>query len=281
MDPDTDGLPAGTSIGRAALRVADLEDVAAFYREVVGLDRLERTDSRAVLGAGDTPMLVLERDPDAPPRKSTGAGLYHNAFRVPSRAALGDALGRIRDRWHLDGASDHGVSEALYLTDPADNGVEIYRDRPRDEWPRGDDGSVQMGTDPLDMDGVRAAAAGDSGVPAATDLGHVHLEVTSLDGFRECYVETLGFEIQMEVPAAAFVSAGGYHHHVGANTWHQRSGPAEGQGLDWFEIVLPSASALDAVRERVAASRFGLTEREEGIAVTDADGIDVRLRAED
>lgn len=281
MDPDTDVLPAGTRIGRTALRVGDLDSLTAFYRDVVGLAVQRRTDARAVLGAGETPLLVLERGADAPARGPNGAGLYHNAFRVPSPAALGDALGRIRDRWPLDGASDHGVSEALYLTDPEDNGVEIYRDRPREEWPRGEDGRVRMGTDPLALDTVAAAAGGDAGVPAGSDLGHVHLEVTSLDAFRACYVDVFGFEVQVTVPAAAFVSAGGYHHHVGANTWHERTAPAEGRGLDWFEVRLPSTAALDGLRDRVEASQFGLHEREEGLAVTDADGIEVRFRVQE
>jgi catechol 2,3-dioxygenase len=286
-------LPAETRIGRAALRVADLDETAAFYRDVVGLAVLDRDAERATLGVDGTPLLVLERDADRPARGRTDAGLFHTAFRVPSRAALGEALGRVRERWRLDGASDHLVSEALYLDDPEGNGVEIYRDRPREEWPTDGDGTVRMATEPLDVEGVAAAASAggrtDSAgpvdrVPAGTDVGHVHLEVTSLAAFEAVYVDGLGFEVGMRGPDVRFVAAGGYHHHLGANTWRGRTTPAAGQGLAWFEVVVPDEAALDAVRARldaVAAERgveFAVEERGAGIAVTDADGIEVRVR---
>ncbi|QKG92111.1 VOC family protein [Halorubrum salinarum] len=284
-------LPPETRIGRAALRVADLDETTAFYRDVVGLAVLDRDAERATLGAGGTPLLVVERDPDRPARGRTDAGLFHTAFRVPSRAALGEALGRVRERWRLDGASDHLLSEALYLDDPEGNGVEIYRDRPREEWPTDPDGTPRMATDPLDVEGVAAAAEGGAdpaGVvdraPAGTDVGHVHLEVASLTAFEAVYVDSLGFEIGMAGPDVRFVAAGGYHHHLGANTWRGRTTPAAGRGLAWFEVVVPDAAALDAVRARldaVAAERdieFAVEARDDGLAVTDADGIEVRVR---
>ncbi|GAB7014302.1 VOC family protein [Halolamina salina] len=276
-----DSLPPGTRIGRTALRVDDLGETTAFYRDVVGLETLSESSSRAVLGVSDTPLLVLETDGEVSSRPRESAGLYHNAFRVPSRAALGDALNRIRDRWELEGASDHRVSEALYLSDPEGNGVEIYRDFPRAEWPRGDDGRVQMGTDPLDLDAVASAAAGESGVPAGTDVGHVHLEVRSLEAFSSFFVDTVGFEQQTTVRGATFVSAGGYHHHLGANTWQRRSAPATGTGLAWFEVVLPDGDALEALRERLAASEYEPTAIDGALAVTGPDGIEVRFRAEE
>jgi len=275
-EPSTGELPAETRVGRSALRVADLGEVTAFYRDVVGLDVLDRATETATLGAGGTALLVLEEE-DAEPR--AGPGLYHNAFRVPSRAALGDALGRVRDRWELDGASDHRVSEALYFTDPEGNGVEVYRDFPRESWPETDDGRAGMATDPLDLSAVEAAAAGEDGVPGDTDLGHVHLEVSSLDDAREFYVDTLGFAVRDTYPGALFVAAGGYHHHVGANVWNERTGPPEGRGLSWFEVVVPEAG-LDGVRERLTAHGYAPADTSEGIAVTDPDGIEVRLRAE-
>jgi catechol 2,3-dioxygenase len=278
MNPDA--LPQGTRIGRTALRISDLSEMAEFYREVVGLSVLSRSETTAILGVEQTPLLVLERDADALARDRSGAGLYHTAFRVPSRGALGDALGRIRDRWQFGGASDHGVSEALYLTDPAGNGVEIYRDFPREEWPITDDGRVQIGTYPIDLEPVEAAATGEPGVPAGTDVGHVHLEVTSLEAFSDFYVDTLGFDVQTAMPNASFVSAGGYHHHIGANTWHRRTGPVEGRGLSWFEVVLPETEALAAIRDRIADSQFAVTETDDGISVIGPDEIKVRFRAE-
>jgi len=157
-----DVLPQETRIGRTALRVNDLKEMTKFYRDVVGLSVLRQSDTNSILGVEDTPLLALERNESAPERHKSGAGLFHNAFRVPSREALGDALARIRDHWKLGGASDHGVSEALYITDPEENGIEIYRDLPREEWPFSDDGSVRMDTYPLDLEPVEAAAAGDS-----------------------------------------------------------------------------------------------------------------------
>ena len=302
-DSRADRLSPDARIGRVALRVADLDETTAFYRDVVGLAVLDRDGDAAVLGVGGAeaadrdpvPLLVLRRDPDRPERGTTDAGLFHAAFRVPSRAALGEALGRVRERWRLDGASDHLVSEALYLDDPEGNGVEIYRDRPREEWPADDDGTPRMATEPLDIEGVAAAAdAGDAPadsspadrVPFGTDVGHVHLETASLSAFEAVYVDGIGFEVGEAGPDVRFVAAGGYHHHLAANTWRGRTTPAAGRGLAWFEVVVPDAAALDAVRTRLEAVAadddvdVAVAERANGLAVTDADGIEVRIRAE-
>jgi len=173
--------------------------------------------------------------------------------------------------------------------------VEIYRDRPREEWPRAEDGTVRMATEPLDVEGVAAAASDGNGAgsealveraPPGTDVGHVHLELTSLAAFEAVYVDGLGFEPGMTGPDVRFVAAGGYHHHLGANTWRGRTTPAAGRGLAWFEVVVPDAAALDAVRARLDAvaaesdAELAVAERDDGIAVTDADGIEVRVRAE-
>jgi catechol 2,3-dioxygenase len=279
--PDAEGsgtLPAGTRIGRTALQVDSLDEMTEFYSDIVGLSVLRRSGSTTILGVADTPLLVLEGVERVATRTRTAAGLYHNAFRVPSRGALGDALARIREGWRLDGASDHWVSEALYLTDPEGNGVEIYRDYPREEWPTADDGTVQISTEPLDLDSIAAVASGDDRAPPGTDVGHVHLEVTSLDAFREFYVDTIGFEEQTAVPSASFVSAGGYHHHLGANTWHQRTTQSGGRGLSWFEIVVPDQGTLDALRERLRKRDTPISESEDGITVSDPDGITIRFR---
>lgn len=277
---ESSSLPAGTHIGRTALSVSDLEATTDFYRTVVGLAVHERTESTSTLGAGDAPLLVLEHDPETPARQRSETGLYHTAFRLPSRGALGDALGRVRRRWQLDGASDHRVSEALYLTDPEGNGVELYRDFPRDTWPVTDDGMIGMTTEPLDLNGLEADATGNSQAPSGTDIGHVHLEVSSLETFEDYYVDALGFELQATLPAARFVSAGGYHHHVGANTWNDRTTPARGRGLSWFEVVVPDAGALDAVRTRLDERDISITEADEGFVVVDPDDIRLRFRAE-
>lgn len=278
MNPNR--LPPGTCIGRTALRVSDLKELTEFYRDVVGLSVHDQSDTTAILGVDETPLLVLEENADALTRHGSATGLYHNAFRVPSREALGDALGRIQDHWQLSGASDHRVSEALYLTDPEGNGIEVYRDFPRDEWPIADDGTVQISTEPLDLDSIKAAAGGETQAPPGTDVGHVHLEVSSLDAFRDFYVDTIGFEVQTAMPAALFVSAGGYHHHIGANTWHHRTGTASGRGLSWFEVVLPETRALTVLRDRLADSQVTVIETDDGISVTDSNEIEIRFRVE-
>ncbi|MDL5362994.1 VOC family protein [Halalkalicoccus sp. NIPERK01] len=274
-----DSLPAATRVGRVALRVNDLGRLVEFYRDAVGLAVLDRDEGRATLGAGGTGLLELLADPDAPPRGPDETGLFHTAFLVPSRAALGDALARVRERWRLDGASDHRVSEALYLSDPEGNGIEIYRDRPRDEWPT-KGGRVEMDTLPLDIDALEDQRRGEAGVPDETTVGHVHLEVSSLARARGFYVEGLGLGVRQEwSDAALFLAAGDYHHHVGLNTWNGRTAPANGRGLDWFELLVPER-ALPPLRERLA--KEGIEGEDDGqrVVLSDPDGIELRLRAD-
>jgi len=280
MTPQThpETLPEGTHIGRTALRVNDIDEMTGFYRDVVGLSILGQSDDETILGVSNKPLLILEEAEDAVERHSSSSGLFHNAFRVPSREALGDALARIREHWQLGGTSDHGVSEALYLTDPEGNGIEIYRDYPRDEWPYSDDGTVRMGTYALELEPIAAAAAGDLNLPDGTDVGHVHLEVSSLEEFSDFYVDLIGFEAQTTAPAALFVSAGGYHHHLGANTWSRRSKPASGRGISWFEIVVPDTAVLTEIQARIEDGEYPVSETEDGFSVTGPDEIEVRLR---
>ena len=259
------GLPAGTTVGRVALRVADLDRVAGFYRDVVGLDSLADGADGATLGAGGEPLLELVAAPDAPARGEAETGLYHTAVRVPSRDALSDALVRIEDRWTLDGASDHLVSEALYLTDPEDNGVEVYCDRPRESWPETADGRVSMTTIGLDLSDLRGLGTGATGVPPEATVGHVHVEVSSLAATRRFYADALGLRVRQEYgDSALFLAAGDYHHHLGANVWYRRSEPAEG---------------IPAVRDRLDRHGVEVADRDDGVALTDPDGMAVRLRA--
>ncbi|WP_049916696.1 VOC family protein [Halogeometricum pallidum] len=273
-------VPDAARIGRTALTVADLEATAAFYRDVVGLSVLAETETTATLGVDGTALLVLRRDDDAPPRTDDRAGLFHNAFRVPSRAALGATLERIRDRSELSGASDHYVSEALYLADPEGNGVEVYADRPRAEWPRTEDGKIGIGTVSLDLDDLVSASDGAAAAPPGTTVGHVHLEATSLSASRAFYADTLGLQVQTESPSALFLAAGDYHHHLGVNVWNGRSRPADGRGVAWFEFLVPDEATLTTVRRGLAAADASVTEREAGFEVEDPSGIAVRFRAE-
>lgn len=283
-DPDFESpseLPSETRVGRVALRVHDLDQLVAFYETVVGLEILHSETGRAVLGVDETALLELIADPNAPERSANETGLFHTAFRVSSRAALADALSRVREHWQLDGASDHLVSEALYLTDPEDNGIEIYCDRSREEWPNEDDGSVGMETLPLALDEFRDIGQGSRTVPSETSIGHVHLEVSSVAASQAFYVDELGMRVRDRYgDEALFVAAGEYHHHVGLNTWNGRTEPRTGRGLQWFELVLPDRETLDAVRTRFDQHGTAVSSMEEGITVTDPDGIELRLRVD-
>ncbi|ELY55438.1 Glyoxalase/bleomycin resistance protein/dioxygenase [Natronococcus amylolyticus DSM 10524] len=276
-------LPAATRPGRVSLRVTDLERVVRFYEDVLGLEARAIGDDRAVLAAGETPLVVLREEPELEPRGDDETGLFHTALLVPSRAALGDALERIERRWRLDGTADHVVSEALYLADPEGNGIEVYRDRPREKWPVADDGTVGIGTEPLDVEGVRSAGRGRGGVPDGTTVGHLHLEVSSLPAAREFYVGTVGFGCKQRVDGALFVAAGGYHHHLGLNVWRRRSAPPQGRGLERVEVVVPDENGLAALRTRLEeAGHATSSARDDGaFGMTDPDGIELRFRRDD
>lgn len=302
-------LPDETYIGRVALRTgSNLDSMVAFYRTVVGLEVISRKRTSASLGVDGTTILVLTADESLSSRRAEHAGLFHTAFLLPDRGALGAALERIRENWHLSGASDHFVSEALYLRDPEGNGVEIYRDAPREAWPRRDDGTVEIGTKPLDLEVIATHADGGDRVPSGTKVGHVHLEVTDLDRSRRFYGDMVGQTLQTDLPQAAFLAAGDYHHHIGLNTWNGRTQPAaKTRGLAWFEFVLPDADSLEDVRRRLEAAGSSVTdvqsevsvgagepgladgavesgttadEMESGFGVRDPDNIAVRFRSE-
>ena len=216
-------LPADARLGAIRLRVGDGERLTRFYEQAIGLRVLEDGPVTR-LGIDDGRALVeLEADPDAPRRPPHTTGLFHLAILVPSRADLGQALRRVVGTgWRLSGASDHLVSEALYLSDPEGNGIELYRDRPRDEWPVAG-GALRMDTLPLDVGSLLSeadGANGDAGMPLGTTLGHVHLQVADLTAAERFWVDALGLDVTVRgYPGALFVSAGGYHHHVGLNTW--------------------------------------------------------------
>jgi catechol 2,3-dioxygenase len=258
------------------LVVANLDGVADFYRSIVGLTTVEAAEDRVVLGAGGDPLLVLRRALGTPARTSRAAGLFHTAIRVPDRRALAAALARIEDRWRLTGASNHRVSEALYLQDPEDNGVEVYCDRPRHVWPT-EGGRVQMDTLPLALEDLRDEAADEGAVPTGTDVGHVHLEITDLGAARAFYVDALGLRVRQERDGALFVAAGDYHHHIGLNVWNVRAERASGRGIDWFELVVPDKPAIAALRRRLADTPYDTRSLDGGLAVTDPDGIEVRV----
>jgi catechol 2,3-dioxygenase len=289
--PTTAAIDPRTAIGAARLTVSDLGRSRAFYEATLGLRASELDDGGLAFGAGDAghSLVELVGDSSAPRLDPRATGLFHLAILVPSRLDLAFALARLADaRWPLDGASDHLVSEALYLSDPDGNGIEIYRDRQREEW-RTLDGQLQMATLTLDLrDLAGELATGGSRQPAApagTTIGHAHLQVSELRHTEAFYHGVLGFDVTVRsYPGALFVSAGGYHHHIGLNTWHSAGSgpPAPGSvGLRAFEIVLPGQAEVDAALERVASA--GLVNEPDpntgGRLVRDPSGNAVVLRS--
>jgi catechol 2,3-dioxygenase len=266
-----------TRPGRIDLRVSDLETEVDFYERTVGLQVLEKTADRATLGAGGKPVVTVVADPDAPHRPPGTTGLFHLAILVPDRIELGRSLRRIAEqRWPLAGASDHLVSEALYLSDPEGNGIEIYRDRPKEEWQHRN-GELQMATLPLDLDSVMSESdgGGSDRMAAETRMGHVHLNVSDLDQAEEFYVGTLGFDVTVRgYPGALFFSAGDYHHHIAVNTWRSEGGqppPVGSRGLDRFTLLVPDHE-LDRLRSRLDESDAPLEQTADGLATADPSG---------
>jgi len=280
------GIPAGTTMGAVRLAAADLDGMRDFYREAIGLTELEPDDGVTRLGAGDQPIVELVSEPSAQPRPFGTSGLFHLAILVPSRADLARALQRVADAgWRLSGASDHLVSEALYLSDPEGNGIELYRDRPREEWPVRD-GQLQMDTLPLDLDGLLGELRREdsaSPMPAGTRIGHVHLNVGDLSAAESFYAGTLGFDVTVRgYPGALFVSAGGYHHHLGLNTWSGEGAPPAPpgtRGLRQFEIELPSSDDLAAEEARLREAGFEPRREDDRVYATDPSGNGVVLTA--
>jgi catechol 2,3-dioxygenase len=260
MDRQMSGLPfAATtpvSVSRVGLKVRDATKLAEFYCSVIGLEELERDGETTTLGAHGRPLLVIERDPAARADDSRSAGLFHTAFLLPSRADLGRWIKRAAaDGTRLDGASDHLVSEALYLSDPEGNGIEIYADRPKEVWPM-KGAEIALATQRLDLADVAAEVpSGDpgwNGAPQNTIVGHVHLRVGDSRTAQAWWNEELGFDTAASYGGSAvFLSTGGYHHHIGANSWHSagagRRDPARA-GLSWLELrstAAPKAPRLE------------------------------------
>src|SRR6476661_4033066 len=232
--PSHGAISAAARLGAVQLTVADLDRSVAYYRTQVGLAVLEQSPGRVSLGAGSATLLELAEERGA--RPSVGhTGLYHFALILPERTDLARWLAHAAtDRVALTGLSDHFVSEALYLTDPDGHGIEIYRDRPRETW----EGLVasRMTTLPLDVDALFGELADPAtepfeGLPAGTVMGHVHLKVAQIADTVGFYRDVLGFGLMAQLGGqAAFLSAGGYHHHIGANTWESRDAPAAPEG---------------------------------------------------
>jgi catechol 2,3-dioxygenase len=284
MQPSTSSTDArihpAADVGLVALTVADLDRELAFYTDVMGFALLRQEAAEAgreaVLGAVSAPLLVLREARGAAHAPRSATGLYHFAILVPTRADLGRWLRHwLELGLPLPGQGDHLVSEALYLNDPEGNGIEIYRDRPRERW-TWENGQVRMATDPVDIEGVLAEAQAEGkpfeGLPAGTKIGHIHLQIGDIAPAEAFYHGILGFDVVAQLPSALFVSAGGYHHHIGMNTWHSRGrGPApEGSaGLRHFTLRLPDAAAIAAVVARLDAAGIAHRVEDGGVAFED------------
>ena len=278
-------IDPSTSVGGVQLTIADLSRSVEFYAAQIGFTVHRRDDRTAWLGAGGPDLLILSQSDTAPRVRGT-TGLYHFAILVPSRAELARSLRHLTaTRTVLQGAADHGVSESLYLADPDGNGIEIYRDRPREHWPY-ERGRLRMTTDPFDFDGVLSepSHSGDSGaLVRGTTIGHVHLRVASIQECEQFYVGVLGFELTQRFgPGAIFVAAGGYHHHLGLNIWESAGAPAPPAGaigLRHFDVQLPNALAVEAVAARVRAAGIPIEAAAGGLLVRDPAQNAIVLRA--
>jgi catechol 2,3-dioxygenase len=270
-------------IGAVALAVRDLEWVAAFYRDVLGLAVLDHGAGSAILGAGGVPFVHLKHIPEVKPDDAREAGLYHTAFLMPTRADLARWILHVaRTKVPLTGASDHAVSEAFYLDDPEGNGVEVYADRPAATWQwTGDD--LRITTDPLDVDDILREvppAAAFPGAPDGLRIGHVHLRVGDVARAETFYRDALGLAVTRQRHGASFMSSGRYHHHIAGNVWHSagaKERDAQRAGLSWLAFEAANADTFEEVKARLAQSGRKLSPALNGVETTDPWGTRVRL----
>lgn len=256
-------------IGAVTLRVQDLARLTAYYRDAIGLRVIRETAGLAELGVDGA---VLVRLVEGAARPTSAAGLFHLAILLPSRQALANWVAHAAaQRIGLDGASDHLVSEALYLSDPEGNGIEIYRDRPRADWPRRN-GAIAMATERLDLQKLlgEAQAGAYAGMPEGTGMGHIHLRVGDTSEAEAFYSGALGFDVMVHYPGASFLSSGGYHHHIAGNIWNSKGAGARAAGeagLDVFELIARNEADFAAMRARILAG--GGSEGSDGPSIRD------------
>ncbi len=283
--PLTTALDPAVEVGTVTFKVADLQRSLTFYTGLIGLQSFSHGEHTAVLGAGSRPILLLEEVSGARPQPANTTGLYHAAILLPDRHALAIKIAQIGQRHYPFGYGDHLVSEAFYLSDPDGNGLELYRDRPRSEW-LWDGQQVRMATDPIDFDNFFAEvkpgdpALANPAVPAGTKLGHMHLRIPDISESEHFYHGVLGFDITARLPGALFLSAGGYHHHIGMNTWESRGGrpPVEpSAGLREFSIVLPTQAELERLTRQVEAAGISVEHGQDSTALLDPFQNHIRL----
>lgn len=268
--------------GEVVLKVTDLEKLTSFYTEVIGFRVLEKTHNHVILTAdGENALLVLERPKDIQPKEPRRTGLYHFALLLPTRADLGKAIKHFSKNHISLGASDHLVSEALYLSDPDGNGIEIYRDREPETWKWQND-LVAMSTDPLDARAIVEESGNEEwdGLPEGTLMGHVHLHVASLPETQAFY-EALGFRVVTHYPQALFMSTGNYHHHLGLNTWNGAGAPRpseESAGLGAYTLVFPEEATMAAAIAKIKGLGATVKSKAGHFVAEDPSGNEIILR---
>ena len=271
-------------IGAVGLIARDLDLLTNYYRRLLGLTVLDRGDCLVWLGTGGVTLLELEHRPNAKPDDARTAGLYHTAFLMPTREAHARWILHVaKSRVPITGASDHGVSEAVYLDDPEGNGIEVYNDRPPEQWQRDGD-MIVMPTKQFDIEAIlREIDPATATYPAAPEglrIGHIHLRVGSVEKAEQFYHDTVGLERTRMRGGATFMSSGGYHHHVGANVWHSDgAGPRDPDraGLSWFALEAANAAALDALDKRLKDANVAVTKTPNGYETADPWGTRIRL----
>jgi catechol 2,3-dioxygenase len=272
----TQTIAPETTIGEVQLTVSNLDRSLKFYRDQLGFRLLSQEGGQAVLGAG-AGFLRLFENPQARQVKGV-TGLYHFAVLLPDRRSFARLIFHLAENGiEVAGVADHGVSEAIYMSDPDGNGIELYSDRRRNDWPRDDLGRLQMGTEQLDLEDLllelRDGMDLFTGLPEDTRVGHIHLHVANLAEADHFYRQVMGFELMQRYGAGAmFFSAGGYHHHVGVNTWAGEGAPPpppDAAGLRWFEIRLPGQPALDAISARLQAAGIAFEAHQGSLLLRD------------
>lgn len=278
-----DMTAAPMRIGAVRLKVRDLRAVSAFYQSVLGLAPVATGEDRITLGTGGTPLLELVSDPKLAPLDPRQAGLFHTAFLMPTRVDLARWVAHVAEaRVPLQGASDHIVSEALYLADPEGNGIEVYADRPVSDW-HGESGEIRMSTDPLDLQDLLQSAEGTewSGFPEAGSVGHVHLQVGDTAEADRFYRDVLGLDIAARYPGASFYGSGGYHHQLAGNVWNSRRAgrrPERMAGLDAVEILVRDAMNITAIAARADNAGIASTRNTDGLTLHDPWGTAITLK---
>lgn len=268
-------------VGEVNIKVKNLDYSLTFYQNIMGFQVLEKTDRRAVLTTdGKTPLVTLEQPEDVVAKTSRTSGLYHFAILLPSRADLSVFLRHMIQTGYPLGAADHYVSEALYLNDPDGNGIEVYRDRPSAEW-NWNNGLVEMATEELDGNGILAESDAEwNGLPVGTLMGHIHLHVADLKKAEQFYTKGLGFEVVSYYPQAAFLSTGGYHHHIAINTWQGEGAatpPKNSVGLNWYSLVFPDEAMRENAIKQLKQLGALITEEADFYVTSDPSGNQIRL----